>query len=37
MSFRTPAEAGALANNTKFGLASSVWTDNMYLNILSFL
>src|SRR5690606_15578867 len=28
MSFRTPAEAVELANNTRYGLAASVWTDN---------
>ncbi len=31
MSFRTPAEAVALANNTTYGLASSVWTQNIDL------
>jgi aldehyde dehydrogenase (NAD+) len=29
MTFRTPAEAVALANNTVYGLASSVWTQNI--------
>jgi aldehyde dehydrogenase (NAD+) len=29
--FRTPAEAIALANNTKYGLAASVWTENVNL------
>jgi aldehyde dehydrogenase (NAD+) len=31
MSFRTPAEAVELANNTTYGLAASVWTENMSL------
>ena len=31
MSFRTPEEAVALANNTPFGLAASVWSDNLNL------
>ncbi|WP_196259388.1 aldehyde dehydrogenase family protein [Pelagibacterium limicola] len=31
MSFRTPEEAVALANNTKYGLAASVWTENVNL------
>jgi len=31
MSFRTPAEAVALANNTRYGLAASVWSDNINL------
>ncbi len=31
MTFRTPAEAVALANNTRYGLAASVWTDNLNL------
>ena len=31
MTFRTPAEAVALANNTPYGLASSIWTENINL------
>ena len=31
MTFRTPAEAIALANNTRYGLAASVWTENINL------
>lgn len=31
MTFRTPAEAVALANNTPFGLAASVWSENINL------
>ncbi|MBI3569051.1 MAG: aldehyde dehydrogenase family protein [Gemmatimonadetes bacterium] len=31
MTFRTPEEAVALANNTPFGLAASVWSDNLNL------
>ncbi len=31
MTFRTPAEAIALANNTRFGLAASIWSDNVNL------
>ena len=29
MTFRTPDEAVALANNTRFGLAASVWSENI--------
>lgn len=31
MTFRTPDEAVALANNTRYGLAASVWSDNVNL------
>lgn len=31
MTFRTPAEAVELANNTTYGLAASVWTENLSL------
>jgi aldehyde dehydrogenase (NAD+) len=31
MTFRTPDEAVALANNTPFGLASSIWSENINL------
>lgn len=31
MTFRTPAEAVQLANNTRYGLAASVWTENINL------
>jgi aldehyde dehydrogenase (NAD+) len=29
MTFRTPDDAVALANNTRYGLAASVWTENV--------
>lgn len=29
--FRTPSEAVALANNTRFGLAASIWSENINL------
>src|SRR4051812_47782292 len=31
MTFRTPAEAVELGNNTRYGLAASVWTENVNL------
>ena len=31
MTFRTPEEAVSLANNTRYGLAASVWTENINL------
>lgn len=31
MSFRTPSEAIELANNTRYGLAASIWSDNVNL------
>lgn len=31
MTFRTPAEAVALANNTPYGLAASVWSESLSL------
>ncbi len=29
MSFRTPEEAAQLANNTRYGLAASIWSENI--------
>lgn len=31
MSFRSPEEAVALANNTRYGLAATIWTENVNL------
>ena len=31
MTFRTPAEAVALANDTRYGLAASVWSESVNL------
>ncbi len=31
MTFRTPEEAIVLANNTRYGLAASIWSDNINL------
>lgn len=31
MTFRTPAEAAEIANNTVYGLAASIWTENISL------
>jgi aldehyde dehydrogenase (NAD+) len=31
--FRTPAEAVELANNTRYGLAASVWSENVNLSL----
>lgn len=33
MTFRTPSEAVELANNTRYGLAASVWSENINLAI----
>ena len=33
MTFRTPDEAVALANNTRYGLAASVWSENVNLSL----
>lgn len=33
MTFRTPKEAVALANNTRYGLAASIWSENINLAI----
>ncbi|MBZ0295037.1 MAG: aldehyde dehydrogenase family protein, partial [Anaerolineae bacterium] len=33
MTFRTPSEAVELANNTRYGLAASVWSENVNLAI----
>ncbi len=33
MTFRTPDEAVALANNTRYGLAASVWSENINLSL----
>ena len=33
MTFRTPSEAVELANNTRYGLAASIWSDNINLAI----
>jgi aldehyde dehydrogenase (NAD+) len=31
--FRTPDEAAALANNTRYGLAASIWSENINLSL----
>ncbi len=33
MTFRTPSEAVELANNTRYGLAASVWSENVNLSL----
>jgi aldehyde dehydrogenase (NAD+) len=33
MSFRTPSEAVALANDTRYGLAASIWSENVNLTL----
>jgi aldehyde dehydrogenase (NAD+) len=33
MTFRTPDEAVALANNSRYGLAASVWSENINLSL----
>lgn len=33
MTFRTPGEAVKLANNTRYGLAASVWSENINLSL----
>ena len=31
MTFRTPSEAVSIANNTQYGLAASIWSENINL------
>lgn len=33
LTFRTPKEAIALANNTRYGLAASIWSENVNLSL----
>ena len=33
MTFRTQDEAVALANNTRYGLAASVWSENINVTL----